>query len=309
MPASCSPHSRHTHVAFADESSHNIGRYRSLGLITAARGEAGALTAEAAAILAASGVRELKWTSLNSARDRLAARKIITWAVDRAAAHHLAIDALVWDTHDARHAVMRRDDSANLHRMYYWLLNTTLRRAELAGATWVIYPDENGLMHWTSVHDVLDNAGRRNGDERSVLLWRRAYRQYAIEQIVPTDSSTAPLIQLADLMAGLSAFSHESFPVYERWCRCEIDEFQLSLELPDDSVSGPAFSRSDRERCCVLQHLDECCKRRKMGVSLTSHRGLTTYPPGHGIRFWLYRPQREADRAPLRGRGRSSMTR
>ena len=31
-------YSRHTHVAFSDESKHNTGRYRSLGLVTRSRG-------------------------------------------------------------------------------------------------------------------------------------------------------------------------------------------------------------------------------------------------------------------------------
>jgi hypothetical protein len=294
-------YSHHTHVAFADESSHNIGRYRSLALVTCARGDVDALVAEAAALLASSNVHELKWSSLNSARDRHAAEKIATWAVDRAAERRLAIDALVWDTHDARHAVMRRDDAANLHRMYYWLLSTTLRRPGLAGAIWVLRPDENGLMRWASVHDVLDNAGRRPDSTSSLLLWRRARRQYAIEQIVPTVSATAPLIQVADLIAGLSAYSHESFGVYEDWCRCETDKTQTSLAFPDEDVSALSFSRTDRERCHVLQHLNQRCKLRRMGVSLATNRGLTTFPPGYGLRFWLYRPQSDADRAPLRG--------
>ena len=156
---------------------------------------------------------------------------------------HLAIDALVWDTHDARHAVMRRDDVANLHRMYYWLLSTTLSRPGLTGATWVLRPDENGLMHWASVHDVLDNAGRRAISTSSVLLWRRARRQYAIEQIVPTDSSTAPLIQIADLMAGLSAFFHKFFGVLSRaGAGVRRTRPRLSFALPDDNLEADPHS-------------------------------------------------------------------
>ena len=247
-------------------------------------------------------MNELKWSLLNSARDRHAAEKIITWAVDRAAEGRLTIDALVWDTHDARHALMRRDDVANLHRMYYWLLSTTLRRPALTGAIWVLCPDENGLMHWASVHDVLDNAGRRASSTSSVLLWRRARRQYAIEQIVPTDSSTAPLIQVAKPDGPtVPVLAPGSFEVYENWSRCETDKTQIPRALPDEGVSAASFSRTDRERCHVLQHLNQRCKLRRMGVSLATNRGLTTFPPGYGLRFWLYRPQSDADRAPLRG--------
>ena len=53
--------SHHTRVAFADKSSYNFGRFRSLALITAARDQVDALTSEAASLLASSSVREMKW--------------------------------------------------------------------------------------------------------------------------------------------------------------------------------------------------------------------------------------------------------
>jgi len=153
----------------------------------------------------------------------------------------------------------------NLHRRYYRLLSSTLGRPRLAGATWALHPDENGLIDWDSVQEVLHNAGRRAQAEEGVLLWRRAQRRYAIEQIVPMDSLTTALVQIADLIAGLIAYSHDSFAVYDSWCRYEIDKVQLSLALPDESIAVPAFSLSDRERCQVLQHLDRRSKHRRMG--------------------------------------------
>ena len=175
---------------------------------------------------------------------------------------------------DARHAVMRRDDVANLHRMYYWLLSTTLSRPGLTGATWVLRPTENGLMHWESVHHVSTTpvAGLSTSSVFSGGV-----------HVASTPSSnradalfTAPLIQIADLMAGLSAFTHEFLGVYESWCRCETDKTQLSFALPDDNLEATDSSRTIRERCHVLQHLNQRCKLRKMGVSWATHRGLTT---------------------------------
>jgi hypothetical protein len=124
-------------------------------------------------------------------------------------------------------------------------------------------------------------------------------RQYTIEEIAPADSLTAPLVQLADLVAGISAYSHESYATYERWLRDEQEKVQLTLfTAPPDA--GPTLSRGDRERCPVLRALDTHCKTRKLGVSLATNRGLTTYPPGAGVHFWLYTPQRPDDRAPVK---------
>lgn len=295
--------SHHTRVAFADKSSYNFGRFRSLALITAARDQVDALTSEAASLLASSSVREMKWAQLRSARERFAADKLLAWAVEAAVDRRLTIDALVWDTHDTRHHVLGRDDVANLHRMYYRLLSSALRRSEFRGAVWILRPDHNSVMDWTSVHDVLHNAGLGSPSQpdllSSVRLWRRATRQHLIEAIEPADSAATPLVQLADLVAGLSAYSHDRYPAYETWCRDEKEKLQPAL-FPLETSSPVNLTAADRQRCPVLHALDARCKDRKLGVSLTTNRGFTTYPPGYGVSFWLYRPQRPTDRAPVR---------
>jgi hypothetical protein len=295
--------SLHTRVAFADESRHNVGRFRSLALITAARDHVDSLTSEVAGLLASSSVKEMKWSRLRSARERFAAEKLLTWAVEAAVARRLSIDALVWDTRDSRHHVLGRDDVANLHRMYYRLLSSALRRPAFRGDVWILRPDDNSVMDWESVHDVLHNSGLGSQSQTDLLsgvrLWRRATRQHLIEAIEPADSAATPLVQLADLVAGLTAYSYDRYAAYETWCRDEEVKLQLAL-FPSDAGSSVKLSVADRHRCPVLRTLDTRCKDAKLGVSLTTNRGLTTYPPGHGVNFWLYRPQRLTDRAPIR---------
>jgi hypothetical protein len=110
--------SRHTRVAFADESAYNVRRFRSLAIVTAAKAQVDELAEAVSNLLASSNVRELKWSELNGARQRFAAEKVLAWAVDAVADRSITLDALVWDTHDTRHRVVGRDDVANLHRMY-----------------------------------------------------------------------------------------------------------------------------------------------------------------------------------------------
>jgi hypothetical protein len=55
-----------SHVAYSDESHHNVGRFRSLGVIS--------LRADLAAILRESDAHEFKWQKLKNAKYRFAAQ-------------------------------------------------------------------------------------------------------------------------------------------------------------------------------------------------------------------------------------------
>lgn len=295
--------SRHTRVAFSDESSYNVGRFRSLAVVTVGRTDSDVLSRQVAALLRESGVAEVKWSEVRGARERLAAAKLLLWAVDRACKGRLTLDTLVWDTHDDRHRVVGRDDIANLHRMYFRILNSVLTRPSSRGAVWLLKPDSNSAIDWDSVHDVLHNAALRPTEAdllSSLRLWKRASRRFFVETIQESDSRQTPLVQLADVTAGLAIYSHDRFDAYDSWCHSEAATRQSSLDF---AVSkSVTLSGADVERCRLLKTFDEHCKLRRLGVSLHSHRGLTSYPPDRGVRFWLYRRQRPTDLAPIRAK-------
>src|SRR4051812_33906724 len=96
------PSSDFTHAAFGDESSHLNGRYRSVAVACATRPDIASHVQQISALLAESGVGEMKWTTLRSGRERLAALKLVRWTVREVLNGSLRIDALVWDTHDSR---------------------------------------------------------------------------------------------------------------------------------------------------------------------------------------------------------------
>jgi hypothetical protein len=55
-------------------------------------------------------------------------------------------------------------------------------------------------------------------------------------------------------------------------------------------------------RCPVLDKLNNLCKKNKLTVGLEKSKGLQTHNPANPINFWLYQPQMEEDKAPVRGR-------
>lgn len=297
-----------THVAFSDESHWNKGRYRSLGLVTLPRESLAELERSLARLLDESGVSEFKWEKLSGARERFAAIKMCEFVVDAACQGSLRLDVLVWDIEDSRHKVPQRDDVANLQRMYYHLFKYVLRTRWPDGSIWALYPDENTAMDWDSVRDYLDRADTEIEVYRDLFTGGkfrlRLIREFQIYEIKPVSSACNPLLQLADLFAGLAVFSREHYDALAQWRRER--ETQLTLFASEDSEDGDGLggtktvSRSIRERCYVLDHFDKLCKSRKLGVSLKTERGLRTFDHRKPINFWPYTPQHPLDKAPTK---------
>jgi len=284
-----------THVAYTDESSYNFGRYRSLAMISMPVGVAGGLSINLADILSQSGIREAKWNRVKTARDGFASQKLLRCFLDHAAGGSLRGDALIWDTWDRRHAVVSRDDMANLGRMYYHLCRIVLRDRWPRGSVWMIYPDEQRAMSWTTLEETLGLAGFKQGLSGGSLRLARQHG-YQVLGIKPVRSHEEPIVQLADLLAGMAAYSWTSFDAWETW-QDEVGP-QASL-FP--RVDRAQLSNADRERCVLLHELDGFCKARKWGVALKSTRGLQTHDPTRApLNFWKYVSQSEQDRAPTR---------
>jgi len=207
---------------------------------------------------------------------------------------------LVWDIQDSRHAIVGRNDIANLQRMYYHLFRNVLRARWPNEAIWRLHPDEHTAIDWETIEDYLGAVSMRIEAERSLLTggkFRLRIRQeFGIDDITPSKSRERPLLQLADLFAGLAVFSREKFNEYQVWLRSASGQ---TLLFEDETLASDP-SRRTRERFRVLKILDEECKRRKLGVSLKTRCGLWTPNPENPINFWMYEPQHDEDKAPTR---------
>lgn len=288
-----------THIGFADESHWNKGRFRSLGMVTLPFERLKDIEAEIEDLLSKSQVKEFKWNKLDGAKERLAAEKLCTFAIEKAYAAQLRVDVLIWDIEDRRHKIARRDDIANLNRMYYHLFHNVLRARWPSDAVWMICPDEHTALNMKTVKECLEKVKTRKkqfcrplfSDEEFVA---QLHKKFGIQEIKEVSSIENPLIQIADLFAGLAVFSHEKFDEYQDWL--ESTSPQLSLLNKAKGSANP--SRSSRVRFHVLKAFDEMCKERRLGVSLKTKRGLGTHNPENPINFWMYDPQCPEDKAP-----------
>jgi hypothetical protein len=291
---------------FSDESKQNLGRFRSVALVTLSESRVESIRGEVAKLLLESGVRELKWTKLNGGRDRHAVQKVLRFVFDSAVRGELRVDVVVWDCHDSRHSVARRDDVGNLERMHYHLYCCVFRDRWPRQTTWMLHPDENTGVNWDGLAEFVANAAFRteippplapSSNPRLIVC-----QDYSVEDIRPKQSHKEPLIQIADVFAGIGNFSHESYHRYALW----LSEETQKAGLFNQTAPASEFSRSERERFAVLHDFDQTCKANKMGVSLKTYRGLRTMNPKTPINFWSYCPQTDADKAPTKPSAKST---
>ena len=57
------------------------------------------------------------------------------------------------NTHDSRHTVQGRDDLANYERMFYHLLNNSMKKRPKS-ATWHIRPDQRSGIDWKRLYMI-----------------------------------------------------------------------------------------------------------------------------------------------------------
>lgn len=61
-----------------------------------------------------------------------------------------------------------------------------------------------------------------------------------------------------------------------------------------------SYTETDQTRCFVLNEFKTLCKSYRLNISLESTRGLQTHDPNNPVNIWLYRPQHEMDKAPIK---------
>ncbi|MCX6674325.1 MAG: DUF3800 domain-containing protein [Methanothrix sp.] len=288
-----------THVAYADETNYNVGRYRGIALITLRASDERDLSDNLKQIVTMSNITEFKWVDLRSARSRFAAQKMLDFSIQNALDDLLRFDILIWDTEDKRHKVLGRDDIANLQRMYYHLFKNVMNKRCPHESTWILNPDINSAIKWEKLLNFLElaNIGECMKKFSEWQSFVKLVSEFRISRIEPKDSKEEPFIQLADLFAGLAAYSYLHYDYYDQWKHSNTRQAKL---FETGTCSQIKLSGADKERCRVLDYFNNICKKYKLGVSLKSNKGLKTPDPKNPINFWFYMPQHEADKAPLK---------
>ena len=292
--------SRKTFSAYSDESGCFNERFQAIGIISGEERHLCKLRDELASILQTKEVSEIKFSEVRTHRPKIeAAQSFVEKGVDFAQQRNIRIDVLLWDTYDKRHSIPGRDDLANLERMYYKALRHISEKWHQNN--WELYPDNGSRINWPEIKSYLSRT-RLPRQKRPNLLTLFKEEEYNIifHKIEPKKSHDEPLIQLADLFAGIACFCRECGQECIKWLQSQKGNKQQFLfeyeepEIPED------LNKTKQNRFRLVGYLNDICKRYRLGVSLKTKKYLWTTDPSRPINFWNYESQYEGDKAPIK---------
>lgn len=285
--------------AYSDESGCFKERYQSICIVSGEKVELSQLRSQLATILTKYSVTEVKFSEVRTHSSKLnSARDFIIQSVQFAASKKIRIDILAWDTQDSRHAVEGIDNIANIERLYYKILRHISEHWNQT--TWELYPDDGTAIKWEEIRRYINNTltPRRNPNIMCLFEQEKCFIEFSNISIVKSDQE--PLIQLADLFAGIACFSRLDGTTCLSWIeKQETKKGEYLFQCDDDmTVEDPNKTKCNRFQ---LMNLLNClCKKHKMGVSFKTNAYFNTPQPRNPINFWNYKPQHPNDKAPVR---------
>ena len=288
-----------THVAYSDESHHNHGVHRALGVISLTLDNSTTLSEEIRKLNIDSDVTEVKWKKIDSAKYRFAAEKIVNACTEYARMSKLRVDVLIWNINDQRHKIIGRDDKKNLQNMYILALSQVIFRRWNSNATWKIFPDMNTIIDWDYLIKVINNPKRFTDQNKQSqdFGWVGQRYQQRILDITEVDSSESHLCQAIDLFTGLAVFSHDHRREYYEWVRQEVELKTGQQPLfPIDKIE---FSGGIQDKCKVMNCLVDATRDKNVfDLQFLPNGGLITKNPSSPINFWFYESRSPNDHAP-----------
>jgi len=256
--------------AYSDESCINVGdRYTSVCVVS---GEAEALNYlrdELGETLRDKNVHELKFSNITGYERGVteAAVDFVGRVVNFAVYNRVRIDTITTDNECLNGGDYDCVSEPDLEGMYCHLLPDVGRRW---GCTkWGFYPDEHPGVNWSGIVSSCEDA------------------QFQFSEVEELNSVGEPLIQVADVFAGIARFSHEDNGGCAEWVG-RGDERQGIL-MPSMAWDKGNITRSKECRYGVIGRLYSLCRSHRLYVSLRSGGHLRTLRPQSPINFWDYR--------------------
>lgn len=290
-------------AAYSDESGTFNRRYQAIGIVSGPLVVLSKISEILRGILDDCGIDEVKFSEIKTHSPKVTAAQKFARCVLKGYAGHgsLRIDVLLWDTQDSRHRIQGRDNIANLERMYHKVLTHVGRQWNQI--EWKLYPDINSQIDWNKIAGFLSRTRLYRAKPNLLTLFEdeESIRAFQFNEIEPKESSEEPLIQLADLFAGLVRFSREEGEQCVQWLdSCQARNQPALPGFKDEEEPSDETTLTKLNRFKLVGEVDNLCKRRKMRVSLRTRNYLWTPDSKYPIDFWHYEPQHQYDKAPVK---------
>jgi hypothetical protein len=277
--------------AYSDESGINVGdRYTSVSVVS---GEAEALNYlrdRLGETLRDKNVDEVKFSNITRYERPVteAAADFVGCVVnDFAIYNRVRIDTITTDNRCLSGGDYDSGSDPDLEGMYCHLLSNVGRR--WGSTKWDFYPDEHPGVNWSGIVSCLNMTSMltAEGNKEAFIDRTDEDAQFEFSEVEELDSVGEPLVQLADLFAGMARFSHEDNGGCAEWV-ARGDERQGIL-MPSMAWDKGNITRLKECRYRLIGGLYSLCRRHRLYVSLRSEKHLRTWRPQSPINFWDYR--------------------
>lgn len=276
--------------AYSDESGIFDQRYQAIGVVSGPDDELAQLRTALKNILNDENVSELKFVNIvrRKSKTMKVAQRFLTCAVREFAIQtRLRIDVITWGDENSLDVIQSNDRIAKLEDMYHRVLTHIGR--QWRQINWNFYPDANSQIHWNQIISLLNRTSLARFKARLLQLLENndPSQSFKFSSVKELGSSCEPLIQLADLFAGMARFSREEGEQCVQWLDSWGNKAQLRLSgLLNGGYSVSDATRTKRARFELIGKFDKLCKRYKMRVSLRTNKCLWTFDPTYPVNFW-----------------------
>lgn len=285
------------HLIFSDESGwEKDNRYGSLAKISGTYENTKELNNQLKDILKFHKRTEIKFKGIKGHDSKIIAYDFYKTSFDFLIKSKIKIHVLVWDKHDERHNVKGRSDIENLKRMYYHNLKV-LKNHWRVDTNWSFYPDEFTAIDWKNdVVKYLTNMTLVSKDHHQYDFFNEIKEiRIKYNNVKELKSDMYPIVQLADLFAGIIRTSRLQSNDFMSWFLTKENENQFSLF---DKPKQIIISKNLQPKFELMYDFKKLADRYKLGMSLNTDKYFKTYNCKKNIFIWHYSPQGEYDKAP-----------
>lgn len=282
---------------FTDESGQDgANRFASIAAVSGSKKNTKALNKELHDILNIDSKEEIKFKKVKNNLSVKIACEFFKICIKYLKANKIKIHVLSWDKQDSRHNVQNRLDNENLKRMYYKLLKYIEEDWHHKGE-WSFFPDEFSAIDWRSdIVFYLEKTPLGKTKNKELLLFAELYKSYFAEfkTVNELQSHEYPILQLADLFAGLIRTSHQN-PHFYPWFKENNNSSQPTLFQQKQTT---LVSKSMLPKFQLMKEFKDLASKAKLGINLSKKQYFTTFNKKNNVVFWHYKPTHELDKAP-----------
>lgn len=237
---------------------------------------------------------EYKWVKFTNENYYEVSKCIFNILFEYAVCGNLRIDVIIWETNDPRYPRNSTNTVEKLSVLYYLRLRDMMSRRWGRKTHWAIFVDEQHQVEWKKLDEYLD-WGSMNIYSRTIFgkdfdtNWLRENSlKYSAESVQQVKSDKEPLVQIADIFAGMAAYSHNKGDKLVEWLKIDAPQTsnngarQLAFKfLNKTNVSGRELWRNR-----FIKYVQDKCKSKNYQVSINNKKGLHTFKPASPFNFF-----------------------